>query len=96
MRNLLLDDECVLWVIDWGFPPWFEYLGMRHASQKSKDPKSWQVCIKHMAEPAFEVEKWMKKIGYGHPTNDRPFKVALSCIKNPTILLRALGHDVVE
>lgn len=73
MRNLLLDDEGVLWVIDWEFsgffPPWFEYLGMRYASQKDKDPKSWQECIKYMAEPAFEVEEWMNKIGYKY-TNE--------------------------
>lgn len=44
MRNLLLDDQHVLWVVDWGFsgfyPPWFEYLGMVYASQKDHDLES--------------------------------------------------------
>ena len=61
MRNLLLDDHHVLWVIDCGssgfYPPRFEYLGMRYAAQKDKDPESWQKCIGHMAEPAFKVEE---------------------------------------
>ncbi|KAF8972793.1 hypothetical protein BDZ97DRAFT_859313 [Flammula alnicola] len=68
MRNLLLDNHRVLWVVDWGFsgfyPPWFEYLGMRYAVQKDKDPESWQKCIRYMTEPAFEVEEWMKRIGH--------------------------------
>ncbi|KAK0433944.1 hypothetical protein EV421DRAFT_2011387 [Armillaria borealis] len=68
MRNLLLDNHHMLWVVDWGwsgfYPPWFEYLGMRYAAQKDKNPESWQKCIRYMAEPAFEVEEWMKRIGY--------------------------------
>jgi hypothetical protein len=44
--NLLLEDHHVLWIVDWGFsrvyPPWFEYLGMRYAAQKDKDPERWQ------------------------------------------------------
>ena len=71
MRNLLLDDQHVLWVVDWEFsgfyPPWFEYLGMRYAAQKDKDSESWQKWIGHMAEPAFKVEEWMNRIGYGSP-----------------------------
>ncbi|KAJ3983553.1 hypothetical protein F5890DRAFT_1522356 [Lentinula detonsa] len=73
MRNLLLDDRGVLWIVDWGFagffPPWFEYLGMLYAAQKDNNPESWQHCIKYMAEPNFEVEEWMQKMGYGfhHP-----------------------------
>lgn len=68
MRNLLLDEHRVLWVVDWGFsgfyPPWFEYLEMRYAAQKDHDPESWQKCIQYMTEPAFEVEEWewMKRI----------------------------------
>ncbi|KIK10266.1 hypothetical protein K443DRAFT_670892 [Laccaria amethystina LaAM-08-1] len=69
MRNLLLDDQHVLWVVDWGFsgfyPPWLEYLGMIYASQKDQDLESWKKWIGHMAEPAFKVEEWMKRIGYG-------------------------------
>ena len=68
MRNLLLNNHHVLWVVDWGFsglyPPWFEFIGMRFAAQKDRDPQSWQRCIKYMADPAFEIEVWMKKIGY--------------------------------
>ncbi|KAK0472488.1 hypothetical protein IW261DRAFT_1553340 [Armillaria novae-zelandiae] len=70
MRNLLLDKHGLMWVVDWGFagfyPPWFEFLGMRYASQKDKNPESWQKCIKYMAEPAVEVEEWMKRIGYDY------------------------------
>jgi len=70
MRNLLLDKNHVLWVVDWGFagfyPPWFEYLGMRYAAQKDRDLESWQQCIKYMAEPALEFEEWMKRIGYDY------------------------------
>ena len=40
---------------------------MRYAAQKDKDPESWQKCIGHTAEPAFKVEEWMKRIGYGSP-----------------------------
>jgi len=72
MRNLLLDDQHVLWVVDWGFsgfyPPWFEYLGMRYAAQKDEDPESWNKCIGHI-EPVFEVEEWMKRIGYDSPAS---------------------------
>ena len=69
MRNLLLDDDGVLWVVDWGwsgfYPPWFEYLAMKYAAQKDKDPESWQEYIKYMAEPDFRVEEWMGSLGYG-------------------------------
>ncbi|KAK7695665.1 hypothetical protein QCA50_000301 [Cerrena zonata] len=69
MRNILLDENHVLWVVDWGFagfyPPWFEYLAMLYASQKDQNPESWQRSIKYMAEPAFGVEEWMKELGYG-------------------------------
>lgn len=68
MRNLLLDDNGVLWVVDFGwagfYPRWFEYLGMIYASQKDKDPESWLNCIQYMVEPAFEIQQWMKSIGY--------------------------------
>jgi hypothetical protein len=67
MRNILLDDCGRLWIIDWGFagffPPCFEYLGMRYAAQKDKEPKGWQTAIKFMAEPYFEMEEWMTRIG---------------------------------
>ncbi|KAK7695667.1 hypothetical protein QCA50_000303 [Cerrena zonata] len=70
MRNILLDENHVLWIVDWGFagfyPPWFEYLGMKYASQKDQNPESWQRSIKYMAEPAFEIEEWMKNIGYDY------------------------------
>ena len=76
MRNLLLDSNDVLWMIDFGFsgfyPPWFEYLGMRFASQKDEDPESWQKCIKYMAEPAVEIEEWVKKIGYDYTNPKKP------------------------
>ncbi|KXN92401.1 hypothetical protein AN958_07019 [Leucoagaricus sp. SymC.cos] len=70
MCNVLLDNRGVLWVDDWGasgfYPCWFEYLGMRYAAQKDGDPESWQNCIEYMAEPAFEIEEWMKRIGYDY------------------------------
>lgn len=66
MHNLLLNDQHVLWVVDRGFSgfylPW--YLGMVYASQKDRDMESWKGWIGHMAEPAFEIEEWMKRIGY--------------------------------
>jgi thiamine kinase-like enzyme len=70
MRNILLDGEGRLWIIDWGFagffPPCFEYLAMRYAAQKDKEPKGWQGAIKFMAEPSFEMERWMAKMGHDY------------------------------
>ena len=68
MRNILLDHDGQLWIVDWGwagfYPTWFEYLGMRLAAQKDNEPVEWQTAIKFMAEPSFEMERWMASIGY--------------------------------
>lgn len=70
MRNILLDDNGHLWIVDWGwagfFPPGFEYLGMRFAAQKDKEPIGWQIATMFMAEPSFEMERWMIRIGYDY------------------------------
>ena len=70
MRNILLDDDKRLWIVDWGFsgffPTWFEYLGMRFAAQKDHECSSWLDAIKFMAEPHPEIESWMVKIGYDY------------------------------
>ncbi|THH17241.1 hypothetical protein EW146_g3538 [Bondarzewia mesenterica] len=70
MRNILLDDDGRLWIVDWGFsgffPTWFEYLGMLFAAQKDRERRGWQMMVKFMTEPAFEVERWMAKIGYDY------------------------------
>jgi hypothetical protein len=67
MRNILLDSEGRLWLIDWGFtgffPPCFEYLAMLYTAQNETAPKGWQAAIKFMAEPSFEMERWMSAIG---------------------------------
>jgi hypothetical protein len=67
MRNILLDSEGQLWVIDWGFagffPPCFEYLAMRYTAQNERAPKGWYAAIKFMAEPSFEMESWMSAMG---------------------------------
>lgn len=68
MRNLLLDDNDTLWMVDFGwagfYPRWFEYLAMGYAAQKDRNPESWLNSVKYMAEPAFEIQEWMKRIGY--------------------------------
>ncbi|KIM77568.1 hypothetical protein PILCRDRAFT_98574 [Piloderma croceum F 1598] len=70
MRNILLDNEGRLWLVDWGwsgfFPAGFEYLAMRFAAQKDREPKGWQTSIKFMAEPSFEMERWLVGIGYDY------------------------------
>jgi hypothetical protein len=70
MRNILLDSEGRLWVIDWDFagffPPCFEYLAMRYAAQKDREPRDWQAAIKLMAEPCFEMERWLAEMGYDY------------------------------
>jgi hypothetical protein len=70
MRNILLDNDGQLWIVDWGFsgffPAWFEYLGMRFAAQKDHECSSWLNAIKFMAQPAFEMERWMARIGYDY------------------------------
>ena len=68
MRNILLDRDGQLWIVDWGwagfYPTWFEYVGMRLAAQKDKHPDDWQSAIKFMVEPSFDMEIWMASIGY--------------------------------
>jgi thiamine kinase-like enzyme len=70
MRNILLDDEGRLWLVDWGwsgfFPTGFEYLAMRFAAQKDRELKGWQTSIKFMAEPSFEMERWLVGVGYDY------------------------------
>jgi hypothetical protein len=67
MRNILIDDDEKLWIVDWAwsgfYPPWFEYLGMQFASRKDRDPQDWQNAIRFMAEPAFDIEDWLATIG---------------------------------
>ena len=72
MRNFILDDEDLLWVVDWGwsrfFPAGFEYLqvAMRFAAQKDQEPTGWKIAIKFIAEPSFEMERWVVRIGYDY------------------------------
>jgi thiamine kinase-like enzyme len=70
MRNILLDDEGRLWLVDWGwsgfFPTGFEYLAMRFAAQKDQEPQDWQTSVKFIAEPSFEMERWLVEIGYDY------------------------------
>ncbi|KAG6843214.1 hypothetical protein H0H93_001842, partial [Arthromyces matolae] len=41
MRNILVDENGTLWIIDWDwagfFPPWFEYYAARTAAKKDKE-----------------------------------------------------------
>ena len=68
MRNILLDQDGQLWIVDWGwagfYPMWFEYVGMWLATQKDGYPDDWQTAIKFMIEPLFDMEIWMASIGY--------------------------------
>jgi hypothetical protein len=62
-RNILLDDDGKLWIVDWAwagfYPRWFEYTGMRLAFLKGDDAKDWQHAVRFMTEPAFDVEAWL-------------------------------------
>lgn len=68
IRNFLLDDNGVLWMMDFGcagmYPPWFEYVGMKFGSLRDDNPESWIKCLKYMAEPDLRYEEWMTRIGY--------------------------------
>jgi Choline/ethanolamine kinase len=68
MRNILLDRDEQVWIVDWGwagfYPTWFEYVGMRSAAQKDNCPDDWQTAIQFMVEPSFDMEMWMASIGY--------------------------------
>jgi hypothetical protein len=64
--NILLDDNGELWIVDWAwagfYPRWFEYIDMRFASQRDDDAKDWQYAVRFMAEPAFDVEAWLRGV----------------------------------
>lgn len=68
MRNILLDNGGQVWIVDWGFsgyfPPWFEHLSMRWAAKKDHEDSLWQEAIKRMAEPNYEMEGWLARLGY--------------------------------
>jgi hypothetical protein len=54
MRHILLDDDGLLWIVDWNwagfYPTWFEYLGMRLAARKNLEPSSWKTAINFVVD----------------------------------------------
>jgi hypothetical protein len=59
MRHILLDDDGLLWIVDWNwagfYTTWFEHFGMRLAARKNLEPSSWKTAINFVIDG---MERW--------------------------------------
>ncbi|KAG6848494.1 hypothetical protein H0H93_016525 [Arthromyces matolae] len=68
MRNILVDENGTLWIVDWdwaGFlPPWFEYYAARSAALKDMEEEDWFETVPLIIQPFPEVDAWMHQCGF--------------------------------
>ncbi|KAG6814473.1 hypothetical protein H0H93_012921, partial [Arthromyces matolae] len=68
MRNILVDENGTLWIVDWdwaGFlPPWFEYYAARSAAIKDMEEEDWYETVPLFLQPFPEVDAWMHQCGF--------------------------------
>ncbi|KAI0640515.1 kinase-like domain-containing protein [Trametes meyenii] len=71
LRNVVVDKEGLLWLIDWAwagyYPVWFEYAAMQRQSRdpviSGTDDKLWKAMIPFICGPYFKQDRWLMRMG---------------------------------
>jgi hypothetical protein len=66
-RNMILDEDGRLWIIDWAwtgyYPVWFEYVTMidrvENEEMRGFQDRFWELMIPFVCGPFFKQEKWL-------------------------------------
>lgn len=70
LRNVMVDKDGRLWIIDWSwsgyYPPWFEYMATLMQSQLEvacgTSDYTWKLLIPFICGPYFKQRRWMWKM----------------------------------
>ncbi|KAJ3563800.1 hypothetical protein NP233_g8703 [Leucocoprinus birnbaumii] len=71
LRNIMIDEDSRLWIIDWTwagyYPEWFEYVAMARQNEdeviSGADDKLWKAMIPFICGPYFRQERWLGRMG---------------------------------
>ncbi|KAI0666529.1 hypothetical protein C8Q78DRAFT_1109080 [Trametes maxima] len=71
LRNVVVDKEGRLWLIDWAwagyYPVWFEYVATHSQSEdpviSGTDDKLWEAMVPFICGPYFKQERWLARMG---------------------------------
>ncbi|KAI0665806.1 hypothetical protein C8Q78DRAFT_985808 [Trametes maxima] len=71
LRNIIVDKEDHLWLIDWAwagyYPVWFEYAAMQVQTEdpviSGTNDKLWRAMVPFICGPYFKQERWLERMG---------------------------------
>lgn len=70
LRNILVDENYRLWIIDWAwagyYPPWFEYVAMQRQNEdeviSGTNDEFWRKLIPFICGPYVRQERWLGRM----------------------------------